>query len=1031
MLRRHPQNLINPAHRQYPHSHQSSNAHVYFSVLEKPRIFQRNDVRQEFLLKDVTRLGALVRHISLINHLPNWAIPRFAAFLHHSSFSTQGQIRWCHRFILDRKRVIWREIDNAVDQLMDALSEGKQIIRQIDQILHQHKAPVEKGTDENQRINGTIEKILCKIRQTRRCDNQQSKWVRTVLTTFTGDVKFKLAEEKITRSIASSLDQTISKLHPAGKLLVHEFLSMQANVQRCEHLNTTPMERLLCRGLGFVPRPKTLTVVSNIIAHATRNTHLLQHIRGHPGAESPAALLYHEKLKDLCHNIVIPDNLPADERKALTDATKNTTYVFVPTDKTNKVLLVTRNLIGTAIEKFLEKGRGKTFDLFDDPVTFGAILMECKQNTRKALEIFLTEIKHIPLANNYKGTPDLVHGVRFPKGTPALEKIIKVLANEFDYAPSFGPLKPHIKDHKMKGDVIHTIAKLEAELEQGSTDFDPGTIPLRLTHKATCGPTSAVAEIIAPILEKLASLCKLSLTQASADVAEFLFRHSFTSKPAFAALDVVDAFWQMNKETCLKRVRMLVRRYPQVLASFGITENALIEAIDLVWNDNLFAAMGPDNKTLYGKILGCTMGSMISMALCRIYYFTSLIEAIDTIGANELVWLKSGGDDALVIAWKDNTIDLLLDTLNNLDDNWRYELRKPDPNGTLSFFDLDLKLHQQPDETLWTFQTGVFFKPTDSLSRTCASSFWSWDHAEALLRTHLHRTAILCSSINEAALGILKLGTILARRHHPLDQILTALERLNPVFRAEHPVPRRALNVTNHTFQSPFGEWSPDTDPSGLRLPGTIPFLGSTHNDAAKRITGEFLNKVAVSLKLDMEVVVSVNNVPFKTLGRLLPLAKPKIPCLLDANVVYKISNEDSDRCGVGQVGWRPLKHRINEHTWAAPSRNPYAQTDLVPFRDATVVAKENNPHLRLAFEAIHIYLNPNCITAPSVDITVWHNTLDKLSPKGRFPAGGGDPPPVKTAYRQTTHRTQQTPPKAGGQGNSRRAAQRMVAHMR
>ena len=129
------------------------------------------------------------------------------------------------------------------------------------------------------------------------------------------------------------------------------------------------------------------------------------------------------------------------------------------------------------------------------------------------------------------------------------------------------------------------------------------------------------------------------------------------------------------------------------------------------------------------------------------------------------------------------------------------------------------------------------------------------------------------------------------------------------------------------------------------------------------------------------------------------------------STLVYKISNEDSDRCGVGQVGWRPLKHRINEHTWAAPSRNPYAQTDLVPFRDATVVAKENNPHLRLAFEAIHIYLNPNCITAPSVDITVWHNTLDKLSPKGRFPAGGGDPPRASKDCVQTNNTQNPTNP--------------------
>ena len=46
--------------------------------------------------------------------------------------------------------------------------------------------------------------------------------------------------------------------------------------------------------------------------------------------------------------------------------------------------------------------------------------------------------------------PSTVYDKHFAKGTPALEKIIKILSCEAKYLPSFGPLKPHIKDHKLK-----------------------------------------------------------------------------------------------------------------------------------------------------------------------------------------------------------------------------------------------------------------------------------------------------------------------------------------------------------------------------------------------------------------------------------------------------------------------------------------------------------------------------------------------------------------------------------------------------
>ena len=74
---------------------------------------------------------------------------------------------------------------------------------------------------------------------------------------------------------------------------------------------------------------------------------------------------------------------------------------------------------------------------------------------------------------------------------------------------------------------------------------------------------------------------------------------------------------------------------------------------------------------IHGRINGCTMGNVISMALCRIYYFSSLEEAIEAVGPNKFIYAKSGGDDALIVAWRDEDIDMLLTQLNALPDDIR------------------------------------------------------------------------------------------------------------------------------------------------------------------------------------------------------------------------------------------------------------------------------------------------------------------------------------------------------------------------
>ena len=135
---------------------------------------------------------------------------------------------------------------------------------------------------------------------------------------------------------------------------------------------------------------------------------------------------------------------------------------------------------------------------------------------------------------------------------------------------------------------------------------------------------------------------------------------------------------------------------------------------------------------------------------------------------------------------------MLLTQLNPLPDNWTYEVRKPNQHG-LPFFDTNLMI-QASDEGLWTIETGVYFKPTDLLNRTHASSFWSWDHQEALMRSHLHRIAKICTNTGAATKGLNEMGKMLAKRGHPMENIIYSFERLNPQFLADQEQERRTLS---------------------------------------------------------------------------------------------------------------------------------------------------------------------------------------------------------------------------------------------
>ena len=913
-------------------------------------------------------VAAIINHILVCQNAPPWILPQFLRFNSLNAMSAEGRRKWVDRMLKDRSKVLWDCLERDMNFLLNCL--GDRTRDRSRTMRHTFRfgslLPPE----------GPISRLFLAIQRRWFPDHDRlhPRWLFPALFFFTRK-KLERTQLRWGRVLTSSLEANLQQLHPAMRILMISFLEESRRFSLERKNDCSPLNRLLTRGAGFIPTPSWSDFCKAMITQSVKNAGLHSFHPKHPGIDSPTAQLYFERLKNLIWKVRLKDNLPHDERKALKEAIRNgDEFVFVQTDKTGRFIRIKRKSIAKAIGNFIRKQQGRSFDIIADEISLANQLQEMKRKLQGGLGTFIEEFRALSPHGNWEKGPFLVRGKFFRKGTSALEKMITVLASEIHFLPAFGPLKPLIKDHKISGDIMKFIEENE--------DREDFSLPIRLTHKATEGPTAGLAEIIGPILECLAALCCLALCQASSDVAFFLRKFRFSKKPAIAAIDVENAFWAMRKKMCLERVATLARRFPEVLESFGITVRGLVVALDLIWEDNFFIALSQFGP-LFGRVLGCTMGNVISMPSCRIYYFSSIDEALDRVGRWKFIYCKSGGDDALLLAWETEDIDLLHATLNDLDDGWTYELRKPSVGGHLPFFDVDIWAHERHDAT-WEFATGIFFKEADLLRRTNANAFWSWDHAEALLRAHLDRTAKICSDVETATTALRKLGRMMARREHPLQALILSCARLNPLFLAEASCPERTLLSPGNTPPLPqYATWTEPDKQECIHLSAVIPY-GAHVNEAAKRITGEFMEALKTLLYNDekRQVKINVNNTPFKSLARLLPVAKICPPPKLLNNLVYRISNATSPWCGIGQVGTRPLAHRLIEHARdIRGGRGPYVGKGLDPERDAKVIGCEADKSQRLAREAVEILLSNNCCTTESINLGPWKALVERLKP--------------------------------------------------
>ena len=451
------------------------------------------------------------------------------------------------------------------------------------------------------------------------------------------------------------------------------------------------------------------------------------------------------------------------------------------------------------------------------------------------------------------------------------------------YIPAFGSVKPLIKDHKMK-------IPLSQWLEQWTLQSSE-ILPLRLVHKATVGPSQPIASLISPVLEALAAVCTCALGQAANDIVRFCAEHAFSFCPAIATMDVTDAFWKMQERTIMRRTKAVADDNPAILEFFVVSWETLELALHVILQDNFFVAPAFSSAAIYGRFTGCTMGNVVSKPLCEIYYFGAFKEALARLPSLTVFYIRAGGDDSVIMAHSDEDICILHAEMLNADDGWSFELKMMERDQPLSFFDVELRRCLDSNSGLWIVHTGVHFKPTDALLRTHADSFWPRAHQDALLRSHLLRITRLCSTRETVTQAARTVGRLLARRRHPLEDLIDSLRQLEPQFLCDMIPPRHVCDSRGSFLEPWYRPFVPPRPKEAPKLLIKMPFIGPASTVLRRVILETWTGIERFRLSRDD---VCITFIPFKCLSRLLPGAKRHPSPLLFGNAVYMIRDSVS-----------------------------------------------------------------------------------------------------------------------------------------
>ena len=836
---------------------------------------------------------------------------------------------------------------------------------------------------------------------------------------------------RLARPVLCDFIRAVSTLHPVLQVTIRAFL---AEIKRNGSAPSNALQKLLAKGPGFVPTPERHEFLFEVAAHSiaiANNTDWT--------LPTHARTQFHNRLMDLACKVSFPSNISSDERCALGKARKDRQHFFVPTDKTGRIVAIKKDLLLFSIECTIRSRQGRGgFDILDDAVTLASQMQELKERLRAAIPRFRAQGEAWRREHAQSHHP------------PLATRIAETLADTANYLPTFGAVKPLLKDHKLPCSLETALAR--------APPCEP--LPLRLTHDATVGPTNAIAGLVNPVLEMLAKRCALALAQAGHEVVQFAARTRFAARPSVGVADVSDAFWTMLDHVVYERVTYVAAQNPDVLVLFNTHIDTIIDVLRLVFCDNFFIALGYSAAIIVGRFVGCTMGNQISKASCEIYYFEAIRQGLQVAPAGQIIFVRAGGDDSIIIAWSDHAIRSLLDAMRNLHDGWSYTLKLMDSDNELAFFDVRVRRRQLPESHFWVLDTEVFFKEADTLMRTWASSFWSDTHAEALLRAHLLRVCRYCSTVEGAVVSAQALGVVLARRQHPLENMLQSFARLRPHFLVDTVKHTDHVGPQNTPAIHP---WSHRQCADKARPPKIVlsfPFCGATQPHVRRIIVDTW--RTAFPTHHLTATDICTPSTPFRSLTRLLPCGKPSPPLLLSSCVVYCIpaiprrrthggalapflmhhpdaplresanigdevhlspnstpsaqiqsspitrdsqnsSTQESvplDRAGqhicygIGEVGVRPLIHRMIEHALAA-HRNlgPYRAHLIAPLATVRILKSATDHSLRRAYESLFISSTPNCLTTPTISAGPWVSLFADGNKCGNRWAIGQDKP--------------------------------------
>ena len=256
--------------------------------------------------------------------------------------------------------------------------------------------------------------------------------------------------------------------------------------------------------------------------------------------------------------------------------------------------------------------------------------------------------------------------------------------------------------------------------------------PIRTIVSFLDSPTYNISKFISNLLMPLTNKSQYKLKNTF-ETKEFLQNQQLPSGYSLASFDVKSLFTCIPHSYALNAVQYAIDNDFTSLQGTLLSKDEIMLLIKICLESTSFQW----GNQLYTQDIGTPMGSPLSVVIAELS-MQFLENDIVNNSPFPLAFWKRFVDD-IIAALPENSLDYFLDYINNINNNFKFEIEKEN-NRSLAF--LDLKITRLDDNT---FKFNIFRKATHTGQYLNFNSHNPVCHKKAVASSLFNRSKLVCS----------------------------------------------------------------------------------------------------------------------------------------------------------------------------------------------------------------------------------------------------------------------------------------------